>query len=95
MFRGPYSCNGTDVWENRSLFRVNDFGDPNPHPRYQGWLWLEKSGSFVDLFRFNFEGTFETHRFASWSGDTTSPLGAPHFFSSGISEGGMKCNQGD
>ena len=92
MFNGPYSCNGTDVWWNQSLFRVNDFGDPNPHPRYQGWLRMENS---LERFRFNFEGTFETHEFWSWS-DVTSPLGAPHFYASGISEAGigMKCNQG-
>ena len=100
------------MWNQSLLYRVNEFGDPHPHPRYQGWFYRTSkiakqteqhiSGTMDsgiweqwDLFRLNhFEGTFEIHQFGSW-GKGTSPLGAHHFLASGISAGGMTCQQGD
>ena len=95
MIRGYPSCNGTDVrWNQSLLYRVNDFGDPYPNPRYQGWFYHIDDSNYWERFHSNFEGTFETHNFVSGS-KGTSPLGAPHFYAPGISEGGMKCHQGD
>ena len=95
MIRGSPSCNGTDVQWNQSLmYRVNDFGDLHPHPRYQGWFYHIYTPSSWELFRLSYEGRFENHQFNTWV-DLTSPLGAAHFLASGISERGNKCHQGD
>ena len=91
------------MWNQSLLYRVNEFGDPHPHPRYQGWFYrTNKIAKPTDwdfsgwyFFRLNhFEGTFEIHEFGS-GGKGTSPLGAHHFLASGISAGGMTCQQGD
>ena len=86
-------------WNQSLLYRVNDFWDPHPHPRYQGWFchirYLpHRRNRAWEPFTLNFEGTFKTHEFGTWT-DVRSPLGAPHFSVSGISKGGMKCQQGN
>ena len=88
------NCKGDNVWWNQSLFyRVNDFGDQYPDPKYQGWYYYMYDDGDRENFRFTFDGKFETHSFRSWR-DKISPLGATNFYSDAISERGKKCQQG-
>ena len=78
------------------LYRVNDFGDPHPHPRYQGWFYHISHVDAWEHFRFTFNGKFEKHSFDSNYLFGGSPLGAAHFYANGVSETtGAKCHQGD
>ena len=75
------------------LNRVNDFGDPHPHPRYQGWFYNIYGTRLWTRFRFTFDGKFEKHKFMVGL-DATSPLGAANFLTKSVSERGKKCVQG-
>ena len=80
-------------WNDTLLNRVNDFGDPHPHPRYQGWFYFTFTQFLWERFRFTFNGKFEKHEFRVGPSGT-SPLGASNFYSMGVSERGAKCHQG-
>ena len=87
-----------NLWWNQSLlYRVNDFGDPYPHPKYHGWFYhIDEINVFDkgwERFRFTFNGTFQKHSFVKWM-DEISPLGASHFLSYAVSEGAAKCQNG-